>query len=40
MARILQQQLKPLGLHVLDHFIIADGQDAYSMAEQHKIDVL
>ena len=39
-TRILQQQLKTLGLHVLDHFIIADGQDAYSMAEQHKIDVL
>ncbi|MGL4767059.1 MAG: RadC family protein [Formosimonas sp.] len=34
-TRLLQQHLKPLNIHLLDHFIICDGHAAYSMAE-HK----
>ena len=32
-TQILQNQLHPLGLHVLDHFIVVDGQTPFSMAE-------
>ena len=34
---ILQQQLQPLGIHVLDHFIVADGQEPYRMTEHDQI---
>ena len=34
---ILQQQLQPLGIYVLDHFIVADGQEPYSMVEHDQI---
>jgi DNA repair protein RadC len=33
----LQQQLLPLGVHLLDHFIVANGQTPYSMAENQLI---
>ena len=33
----LQNQLLPLGVHLLDHFIVADGQTPYSMAENQRI---
>lgn len=33
----LQNQLLPLGVHLLDHFIVADGQAPFSMAENHLI---
>ena len=33
----LQKQLLPLGVHLLDHFIVADGQIPFSMAENHLI---
>lgn len=33
----LQNQLRPLGVHLLDHFIVADGQTPFSMAENHLI---
>ena len=33
----LQSQLLPLGVHLLDHFIVADGQTPFSMAENHLI---
>ena len=36
-TQTLQAQLRPLGLYVLDHFIIADGQPPYSMAEHGHI---
>ena len=32
-TRALQTQLRPLGLYLIDHFIVADGQPPYSMAE-------
>ena len=38
-TQALQTQLRPLGLHVLDHFIVADGQPPYSMAEHGLIAV-
>jgi DNA repair protein RadC len=33
----LQSQLLPLGVHLLDHFIVADGQTPFSMVENHLI---
>lgn len=39
-TRALQTQLLPLGLHLLDHFIVANGQAPYSMAEHHDIPAL
>ena len=38
-TQALQMQLRPIGLHVLDHFIVADGQPPYSMAEHGLIAV-
>lgn len=37
---ILQKQLQPLGLCLLDHFIVADGQVPYSMAQNGHIPTL
>ena len=34
---LLQKHLQPLNIMVLDHFIIADGHDAYSMTEHRQI---
>lgn len=39
-TQALQEQLQPLGLYLIDHFIIAHGQPAYSMAEHGCIATL
>lgn len=32
-TQMLQKYLRPLDVHVFDHIVVADGQDAFSMAE-------
>lgn len=36
-TQIAQQQLLPLGIHLLDHFIVADGQAPHSMLLHNEI---
>lgn len=36
-TQILCQQLVPIGLHVLDHLIVADGHEVYSLAEHNQL---
>ena len=39
-TQALQEQLRPLGLYLIDHFIVADGQTPYSLAENGCIATL
>ncbi len=36
-TRTMQNQLLPMGLHLIDHFIVADGSAPFSMAEHQLI---